>query len=371
MILLVIFLFTCILYEIQNKIYLKYWNKGLSVEIKLSPKEVIEGNNAKLIEIITKEHILPIPSLNVKFKTSKYFDFDNQQNSIITDNYYRNDIFSIMGNKKITRTLDFIATKRGYYTLDSIDLIAKNIFLSKDYVHVIDNINSYLYVYPKTIPQREIHIPLDNIIGDYIAKRCLNEDPFDFRGIRDYQPYDNFSSINWNASAKSNNVMVNQYNFTTSLEAEIIFNADLLNSQTSNFGEIGIRIVATIAQKICKSNIPFKFSTNAYDIITNNTIKIPTSTGPNQLKLINESLAKIDLSANTDNFISLLESDTKKGPLKIIVSADYSDGVINAYKNLLAKNKNVIFILPTYYDNNKISLQDGNDIFVWEVKDID
>ena len=367
MFLLIIILFSSILYIITNKVYSKHWDKGLSVDIKLSPKEIIEGNNAKLIEVIRKEGILPLPSLHIKFKASKYFNFQNQVNSNITDNYYRSDVFSIIGHKKITRTLDFIATKRGYYTIDSIDIIASNIFLSKNYISVIDN-NTCIYVYPKTIPQKEIQIPLDNILGDYIAKKSLNEDPFEFRGIRNYQPYDTFSSINWKVTAKSNTIMVNQYNFTSSLEAEILFNADLPNFKSHEFGEMGIRIVATLAATICKFSIPLKFKTNAYDILTNNIINIPTSTGPNQLRLINESLAKIDLLADTNDFISILNNDSDKETLKIIVSADCRDSILNAYRDLKTKNKNVILIIPTSSDDKKVNIGNENDVFIWEVK---
>ena len=371
MLLLIILSFTGILYIVINKVYSKHWDKGLNVDIKLSPKEIIEGNNAELIEVISKESILPLPSVQIKFKTSKYFDFKDHVNSSITDNYYRSDVFSIIGNKKITRTLDFMATKRGYYTVDSIDIIATNIFLSEHYVSNNKKNSSCMYVYPKTIPQKEINIPLDNIIGDYVAKNSLNEDPFEFKGIRNYQPYDNFSAINWKVSAKSNTLMVNQHNSTSSLDAEILFNADLLNFQSDIFGEMGIRLVATIAEKICKFGIPLKFRSNAYDIITNSAISIPASTGPNQLRLINESLSKIDLLAPTDDFISLLANDNKKESLKIIVSGDYRDSLLNAYSDLKGKNKKVLLIIPTHLNDKKINIESVNDIFIWEVKDND
>lgn len=366
MLLIAILLSTTILYLIQNKLFSKYWDKGLSVTITLSPKEIIEGNDAKLIEVIKKEGLLPLPSLAIKFRTSKYFDFFDQQNSITTDSYYRNDIISTMGNKKITRELDFIAKKRGYYSISSLDLVASNIFLNNDHVKVIDNFTS-MYVYPKILPQKEIKIPFDKILGDYITKRSLNEDPFEFRGIRGYQPFDNFSSINWKASAKLNSLMINQHNFTTSLNVEIIYNADLLNSQFEDLGETTIRIIATLAKKITKTNIPFSFKSNAYDTITKKAITIPASTGSNQLRFINKALAKIDLSAATSDFINLLNTDTNSSALKIIISADYSSSVIDAYKSLKAKNSNVIFILPTKQNNEIINYKNQKDIFVWEV----
>ena len=44
MLLLIILSFTGILYIAINKVYSKHWDKGLNVDIKLSPKEIIEGN---------------------------------------------------------------------------------------------------------------------------------------------------------------------------------------------------------------------------------------------------------------------------------------------------------------------------------------
>lgn len=360
-ILLVSFLFTFIL----NRIYKKYWDKDLNVSIIFSPVKVIEGNTGVLKEVITNKKPLPLSNLCVKFTTSKNIKFSDNTNAITTDNYYRNDVFSINANAKITRNLEFKAEKRGYYNIKSVDIISSNIFFSEQYVNNI-NVNSYIFVYPRKINYKEIPFPIDKLIGDYVSNKSLYDDPFDFKGIREYQPYDNISNINWKSSAKSNTLMVNEHNSTSSLKVEIILNNDLPNFQSDTLGEFGIKIAATLSEKICKIGIPVSFTCNSYDPFTNELIKINSQTGNTQINKINESLTKINLYNNNYDFVKLLKEQEKTNSFKIIISSDYRHEILNEFNNIYSKRKNTLLIIPCY-SKPKSNFPNKN-VFTWEVK---
>ena len=69
------------------------------------------------------------------------------------------------------------------------------------------------------------------MIGSITSRQFLYEDPFEFRGIRDYTITDPMNKINWKASARSGNLMVNLHdshcfsrgNFILNLEDPLLW----------------------------------------------------------------------------------------------------------------------------------------------------
>lgn len=365
MFLLIIVLLASLIYFIQDKIYFKYWDKNLDVKLNFSTTKIVEGDKAQLIEVIRNAKKMPLPTVHLKFIASKNLNFFNENNSITTDFYYRNDVYSILGNKQIKRKLDFIATKRGYYTIDKVDIIANNIFLSNSFINSTKN-SAFLYVFPRKIDNKDIPIPVDKIIGDYVNNQSLYEDPFQFKGLREYQPYDNISNINWKVSAKSNTLMINEHNTTSSLSINLILNCDLPNFSIEELGEFSIRLMSTLCEKFCNYGINISFHCNTYDIDNTNLINVPMGNGNNIKTKINEALAKINFYNKTTDFSDLLISISNNNSLKIIVSADYRNEIIKIYDNFKNRN-NAIWIIPKNLDNKKIDIINNKDIFLWEV----
>ena len=139
-----------LLFLLQTFIYRRFWSHNLLASLNFSRKNAIEGEEVVLHETIINRKLLPLPFLKVKFIASKYFNFSDSNNDSITDNYYRSDLLPIMMYQKLTRSLPFICTHRGYYSINNMDLVCSDMFLANNYV---DNsfINIDLYVYPKTL----------------------------------------------------------------------------------------------------------------------------------------------------------------------------------------------------------------------------
>ncbi len=49
------------------------------------------------------------------------------------------------------------------------------------------------------------------MMGDIATKRFLMEDPYMFKGIREYQPHDSFKSINFKAYAAKRGFFAGQH----------------------------------------------------------------------------------------------------------------------------------------------------------------
>lgn len=307
-----------LIYILERFLYWRFWKHNLEVTITLSDQNAVEGDQLILYETVRNQKLLPIPVLKVKFVTSRYLSFLDLRDTEVTDRTYRNDLISVMMYQKLTRSLPFLCTRRGFYTVDKLVLVCSGLLLDTELVTEQD-LNVSLYVYPKTIDYSKIEIPFRSMLGTVLTKRFINEDPFEFKNIREYQIYDTMNKINWKASAKTGSLMVNVYDHTASQQVKILLNFEpetLLRYE--ELEEESIRLAATFAERFIGQGIPTSVYTNGRDCITGELLKVPAGSGSNHLRTINETLARIDTSLPIPIF-----TDSLCDELNNISSDDY------------------------------------------------
>ena len=326
---LTIGLFAYLLFLLQRKLYGILWQKNLGIRLEFTETSLFEGEKGELLEIIENGKRLPLPMLKVKFQTDRNLQFTDTQNAKVTDLYYRNDIFQVKGRERITRKLEFIAAKRGYYRINNIDLVAADLFLSAEMVES-RHTEQYFYVYPAPFVSDEFRQSLQQLNGEILTKRHFMEDPFEYRGIREYQPYDDMRSINWKASAKTGELKVNQKNYTSLQTIRIFFNIEdngILKKDEAV--EASFRIVAGLAAFFLNQGIHVSCYGNGRDVMTDEPLQIEAGAGAGQLQQIYRSLARIDTAKEpivfTEAFARrLLEEDSST--ITVLVSPNaYSD----------------------------------------------
>ena len=295
------------LFALQRRLYEKLWNKNLKVAVTFSQKGITEGEKGEIVEVIENRKRLPLTMLKVKFQTSRNLEFADNPGSTTTDQYYRNDIFQIGGGERITRKLTFVGKKRGYYHIKNIDLVGADLFLTNERSESMST-NCYLYVYPKMFDSRDFRMSLQKLNGEVIVKRHMLEDPFEYRGIREYQPYDDIRSVNWKATAKSGDLMVNQKNYTAMQTIRIFLNIEdsgVLKKEDEV--EASMQIVMGLAGFFLSQGIKVAFYANGRDIITGEPVKIEGGAGAGQQDVIGRALARIDADKQPWNFVDLFE----------------------------------------------------------------
>lgn len=374
MVIFITVLFAILLYIFQKITYERYWDNNLSVELNFSDKHAFEGESLTLSETITNRKFLPLPWLTVKFQVSRNLYFNDTNNTVITDYLYRNDLFSIMMYQKINRRLPFVCGKRGYYTIKSIDIVSSDLFIT---TILADHITSddYIYVYPKLIPIEELLVPYQKIQGQLLTKRYIAEDPFEFRGIRQYQNYDSMKAVNWKATARTGQLKVNVNDYTASQEIVIFLNLEKDNSwqeNTSLFEET-IRIAASLASYYIEDGVTVSIVANSKDILTGEPIDIAAGCSMDHTINIYESLARIDLNKTSGSFIDMLQQKMQyheKEPLWVIVSSYHEKDLLEFYASLKYQGYTTELIVPKLYSDKFFELKPINDeeVFVWEVK---
>lgn len=302
-----------LLFVLQKLVYEKLWKKDLHIDIRFSQSHVLEGEQGELKEIIENRKRLPLAMLKVKFRTDRHLIFDDTAGSRTTDQFYRNDVFRIGGREKVTRTLKFIGGRRGYYTIKGAGLVAADLFLAGQMVADIP-LNTKIYVYPKPWLNEELKRSLNRLNGELLAKRRLLEDPFEYRGIREYQPYDDMHSINWKATAKTGDFKVNQKNYTALKSVRIFFNIQDDNIlKKEDCVEMSLRITAGLCSFFLEQGIQTSCFGNGVDILTGKHMAVPARAGEGQLDAICRALARLDTEKPTVSFSEAFEDQLFSG----------------------------------------------------------
>lgn len=298
-----------LLYLGQKTIYQKVWHKNLRVRLSFQEEGIWEGQESTLSEIIENQKKLPLTMLKVKFQTDRHLLFADTKGSRTTDKFYRNDIFQIGALEKVTRVLRFTAGRRGYYTIAEADLVASDLFLTAQYTATADIGHSSLYVYPKPFSHPEFRQSLKQLSGQVLAKRHLLEDPFEYRGIREYQPQDDLKSINWKATARTGEFKVNQKNYTAEKSVRIFINLeDTGILKKEDCVEASLQIATALLLLFLEQGMQVAVYCNGVDVLHNEPCILEAGGGIRQLEAVLRSFALIDTSKPVRSFSELFSS---------------------------------------------------------------
>lgn len=349
MILIIAFICALVLMELQRYVYSKYWNKNLDVKIHYKSIDCIAGEENELKEEITNNKFLPLSMLHVKFDTPKSFVFENEENSSISDNYYRDDVFTVMGHQSVTRTLKFTCTKRGCFYMHDTNITSSDLFLKLTLTDKRNN-SATIHVFPKKTDLAFFNIPFKTITGNFVTQQTLVEDPFEFKGIREYQPYDGMKKINYKSSAKHGSLQVNTFFMTSSQEVQIILNLDgQTYSRDERLIEATISLASSIAERFIGAGISVGLNTNGIDTFTGEQIIRESGGGTNHMLSIDTALARIDSHADNSDFINVLSncfSKINEQTYYIIISNNRSKEIIDIYENSKLAGASSFFIIP-------------------------
>lgn len=184
--------------------------------------------------------------------------------------------------------------------------------------------NCFLYVYPRPFYSNALKLSLQNLNGEILVKRHLLEDPFEYRGIREYQAFDDIRSVNWKATAKTGELKVNQKNYTAMETIRIFLNVeDSGVRKKPREVEAAFRIVMGLASSFLSQGRKVACYTNGKDILTGKVVAVEGGAGQGQLESIAKALARTDTTKTPFSFCDLWEErilDQTENLLTLFVS---------------------------------------------------
>lgn len=306
--------------------YATHWNKNLAITLNFQQNFVYAGEQAQLTEQIENRKKLMLPVLEASFHIDKALSFLNFENTSVSDYIYKRDIFALLGNQRITRKLPLHCTKRGYYQIDKSYLTAFSMLHGRRF-SIDCPADTALYVYAARTNVSDILVSCERLMGNLQCAKRLFEDPFAFSSIREYTITDPMNTINWKASARTGDLMVNT--FESTLTEKVMIYLDIEDSGILKYEyliEDSISVAATLTQKLIARGMEVGICVNAAantsddnhapepkaasmdsDGALSQTIYIEPASGKKQLVKIEQMLAKRRSDEQAIPFSSLLQ----------------------------------------------------------------
>ncbi len=351
---------------LQKTVYQHIWKKQLGVTVSFVTPFAVEGEESALEEVIENRKRFPLPTLRVKFSVPRGLAFGGNENVTRSDRLYKNDIFSVMPNMRITRKHTFLCEKRGYYTVDSLILSTWDLLMMKSFVETMPE-HACLTVYPKRADMKRL-LPLFSKLMGERQRRALTEDPFSFSGIRAYVPTDPVKRINWKTSAKTGELMVNTYDSTQAMETRILLNLGS-DSEWVDKGvrEEAIRVAGTLFSLLAEKGAAASMYTNGCDVVTGVPAELSGGVSASHVRKAKEALARIDLEKPCLPLSSLLEKmDTNPKTLHVLITAMQTEKETYCQ---MAKTTDALTVIYLHRpDSEKMGEVSGADVVNWEVR---
>lgn len=282
-----------------------------------SEKGSYEGDEITLTEVIHNKSFLPLFMIKIEY----YIYNDLQYDDYAPDRehamqYTLSKFFIILPFMQVKRKHTIKLLKRGYYTLDTINLL---------YAKRERNVSApaEIYVYPKMIGIDDLPIPSSSMQGDAFSRQWLIRDPFSVSGVREYRFGDPFNTINFKATAKSamlgvSGLRVNNRDFCSNRNFMIYLNFQTDKEVAMPFKiyekhmEKGLSYAAALLREAFNFGYRAGFAANCTLVSGENQVKFPMTQGALNYEDILMQMSKVRLAEGV-SFAALLGTDALGG----------------------------------------------------------
>ena len=202
------------------------------------------------------------------------------------------------------------------------------------------------------------------------------EDPFAFAGMREYDGTDSMNRINWKASARSGNLMVNLQNSTYSPRVACFVDVeDVTMWKHMEIHEEAIRLAASLLRSVLKKGIPASLYTNGEDLLSGSLVQVPEGSGRGQTEKINRSLSRLNLNAKKRPgpiSVELLRMEhelTSTQQVVVLITENQGEALQDAVRKMASKGASFLW-LGVFYKKEGWSGPNihGVDYLKWEVE---
>jgi len=232
---------------VQRIIYIKLAFANLIINYHFSQTEVNEEDIFYITETIENKKYLPLPAVSTILEIGAGLAFaDGEGKAIEQKSVFC--FYTVGICKKITRTWRVKAITRGRFNLSGITVNVRDIFglvkVSKDF-----ECNTSVLILPMAYNINQRLNSLNLTGGDRAVSNGYFSNPFEIQKIMPYTYSEPLNKINWKASAKSQNLMVN-------IEQPSIFErmTVILDVSEKFYLEKNIKLCATLKKILPEEN---------------------------------------------------------------------------------------------------------------------
>lgn len=365
---IVFLIFIAILVSLELVIYRRHAVDKITLDVKFSKKVADFGEMIEVIEVAENNKRLPLPFIILKFETPSVIEFQDMTNTSKSDLLYREDMLTMKPFSRHTRRIKARCSHRGYYYFTRVNMTTSDLLLMEKFTREFPADTS-LTILPKRISCIELDLLMSTTFSDVMTRRTLLTDPFAFSGIREYQPYDPMKNLNWTATAKTGDLMVNQNASTASRQVCVLVNLEYYDPRnTSDLLEISISIAYSYISELSETGIPSAVYINGRDIESGDPVVFEMNTAYTDIERRGIDLARIDLKQKVLPFGAFVDEcipGIGRDDFVVVISPRRDDVFRSVMDGIKARRKNSIWVLPCYRDQQ--IPDDIPGVIRWEV----
>ncbi len=353
-----LFLVMLALCALQSILFRRLGMRSLAYKRTFSRTSVHAGDRLHMIETLENRRPLPIPWLRTESRISPHLcfgmgeqegrgDIHSDEHTIDGDMYHRS-LFFLPGFSRVTRRHAVIALQRGFFSAASVTLTSGDLFGMSANTRQEDT-GAVLEVYPRLLRDAEIPSMCRRFLGDVLVKRYILPDPFLTNGTRTYRPGDVPRQINWRATARAGELLVNTFDFTADPKLLVVLNVQLAENQWDNLSpmqmgvvENAVSLAATLCVKALESGAEAGLTANTdTKAVENQCVYLAPMRSRAQGDALLSLCARITLRRAL-NFYTLLERLSPPADADILVLSAYSSpNIERALDSLRMRGHNV------------------------------
>ena len=310
---------SALLFFLQRALYTRDWDKGLRIEFGFTQRAVNEGETVGVLERSENRKRLPLPAYEYRYVVKRNYSAAPQGWDAATTIRRK---LALPAKRAVSNRARVEGLTRGVYSIDEINLAASDLFRTRKMERPVD-CASVMTVYPAKIPAEKLAVPVRLLLGSVTTRRIAQEDPFALKSIRPYEIYDSPKLINWKASARTGELKVNQFEYTT--DEALLFLLDL-GQGTENDREELLRLASSISLLFLRRGVSVALLANGRNCASGLPLRVQAGAGLGHQTAVDEALAHINLAhPPTEPFREFLEKvprESLRGALPVAISAD-------------------------------------------------
>lgn len=345
-ILIVLFLLYCLL----QFLYDRFWSRGLTCTLLFRDEYAVEDETSALNEVLVNDKRLPMPVVEIDFHMDKQLRFDDGQNASVSDRSYRRDVFALSVRQKITRTLEFHCAGRGYFQIDKAGIMAQDIFLTRKYLDSQPQ-NTEFYVLPKPVPVQQISIPFSRIMGALLSRKKIYDDPFEFAGLREYSRSDPMKYINWKATARTGEMLVNLHESTLSQRVVILLD---MEGKSDVLNEDSVRIACSLSESLLREGIEIDIYSNGTDVTTGEQWKLEGVSGSGSLLFLKKRFACVKADNDLPPVCDCRNGKVGDEDLLVLISRSQRQELADDFSAAVGKSRGV-HVIPWRAEHKELA----------------
>ncbi len=229
-------------------------------------EELSEGEAMRVVEVVSNHRRTPVPWLKSELAVSPHLRFEGASTSHTDRLQLVSGIFSLHSHHQLRREWHVTATRFGRQGISKALLVSTDL-LGRLTLSTAIPVGVSVTVLPK--PYAVDAFPWDQrqLFGELAIHRRYIPDPFMPAGVLPYTGYEPLRDIHWYASARQQELMVRDYQDSTSQSVAVILNLEKRTimdrfASTNLDYESAIRIAATCFDMTLADGLPVEFIVN-------------------------------------------------------------------------------------------------------------